>query len=114
MGQDDALPAEHERRRDEIPLQTIGKSQTQLETEVVRPTRRLFHLDKLHCFLFHEMIRVSADARESSVNFLSYIHDFCFEFLPPNFYVSIKESDEDLPGHVESSMQDPLLLHGSF
>lgn len=36
LGQDDSIPAQYERRRNKVPLQTIRQSPTKLETEVVK------------------------------------------------------------------------------
>ncbi len=71
--------------------------------------------------LFHEISEsAGADDRESYANFVLFFNIFylissrlLFRVLTP-LLLCLKESDEDLPGHVESSMQDPLLLHGSF
>ena len=59
----------------------------------------------------------AADVHKLYVDFFFHLfvcHDFSFEFLHYTHFLCLKESDEDLPGHVESSVQDPLLLHGSF
>ena len=129
LGQDDALPAQHERRRNQVPLQAVRQSQAQLEAEVNTGPGRFQSIlsavagpDVLlvrkwlkpmstgyiyNCSAAHVVDGVCVWCRCLASFFRSapYLHSWCY---------LRQESDEDVPGHVESSMQDPLLLHGAL
>lgn len=75
----------------------------------------LFYFAKLQCRHLLTFINYTSTFFHFFHLFSPFVcHDFSFEFLHSTHFLCLKESDEDLPGHVESSVQDPLLLHGSF